>query len=75
MFIIVVIALVGYIIMSLSPAISNAVNNRFQSMMNLEEDKTYVVRKVLVRKGLTLFEESPLIGGLDRLGLRKKGSS
>ena len=50
MFIIVVIALVGYIIMSLSPAISNAVNNRFQSMMNLEEDKTYVVRKVLVRK-------------------------
>lgn len=62
MFIIVVITLVGYIIMSLSPAISNAVNNRFQSMMNLEEDKTYVVRKVLVRKGLTLFEESPLIG-------------
>lgn len=62
LFIIVVIALVGYIIMSLSPAISNAVNDRFQTMKSLEEDKTYVVRKVLVRKGLTLFEESPVIG-------------
>jgi len=53
---------VGYIAMSLSPTISKAVNDRFQTLSSLEEDKTYVVRKVLVRKGLTLFEESPLIG-------------
>lgn len=53
---------VGYIVMSLSPTISKAVNDRFQTLTSLEEDKTYVVRKVLVKKGLTLFRESPLIG-------------
>lgn len=39
-----------------------AINQRASTFQNLEKDKSYVFRQLMVQKGLKLFEESPLIG-------------
>jgi len=56
------ILVVGFIVLNISSQISEAFTSRFETLFSLEEDKTYVVRQVLVQKGLKLFEESPIIG-------------
>lgn len=53
---------IGFILLNLSSQTSESFNARFQTLFSLEEDKTYVVRQLLVQKGLKLFEESPIIG-------------
>ncbi len=60
--ILIVLVILGSLVMSVSPELDLAVSTRIESMTNLEEDKSFVVRKVLVQKGLKLFEESPIIG-------------
>jgi O-antigen ligase len=40
----------------------SAVSERYATLQRLEEDKTFLTRQVLIRKGLTLFQDSPLIG-------------
>jgi len=61
------ILVVGFIVLNLSSQISEAFNSRFETLFSLEEDKTYLQRELLVKKGLSLFEESPIIGvGSDR---------
>jgi len=39
-----------------------AINQRASTFQNLEQDKSYVFRELMVQKGLKLFEESPIIG-------------
>jgi len=39
-----------------------AVNQRASTFQNLEQDKSYVFRQMMVQKGIKLFKESPLIG-------------
>jgi O-antigen ligase len=43
------------------------VSQRFATLQQLDEDKSYAIRQVMVQKGLKLFLQSPLIGiGLNR---------
>ena len=51
-----------FVTVNIFPEISVVVNNRFQSFQTLEEDKSVLIRELMVQKGLLLFEESPLIG-------------
>ena len=60
--ILLVLTILGGLVLSVSPELNLAVSSRIDSMTSLDEDKSYVVRKVLVQKGLKLFEESPIIG-------------
>ena len=53
---------IGFAALSLSSQTSESFTSRFQTLFSLEEDKTYVVRQLLVQKGFKLFEESPIIG-------------
>ena len=39
-----------------------AINSRYSTLNNLEEDKSYAIRQLMVQKGLRLFQESPLVG-------------
>ena len=38
------------------------VEERFSTFQSLNEDKTYVIRQVLMRKGLSLFQANPIFG-------------
>lgn len=60
--ILIVLMVTGGLVLSVSPELNLAVTSRIETMTSLEEDKTYVTRKVLVQKGLNLFKESPIIG-------------
>ena len=60
--ILLVLTILGGLVLSVSPELNLAVSSRIDSMTSLDEDKSYVVRKVLVQKGFKLFEESPIIG-------------
>ena len=42
--------------------VQSAISLRASTFQNLEQDKSYVFRKLMVQKGLKLFEESPIIG-------------
>lgn len=41
---------------------TNKVLDRFNTLQKLNDDKSYVVRQVLIQKGVRLFEQSPIIG-------------
>lgn len=60
------IAFVG--LMQVAPEwILEPVRERYATLQNLKEDKTYNTRRFLVQKGIILFQRSPFIGvGLDR---------
>jgi O-antigen ligase len=45
-----------------SHQLSTAIMDRFDTMQNLETDKSYMIRQLMNQKALLLFEESPLIG-------------
>jgi len=42
--------------------VQSAISLRASTFQNLEQDKSYVFRELMLQKGLKLFEESPLIG-------------
>ena len=42
--------------------VQSAISLRASTFLNLEQDKSYVFRELMVQKGLKLFEESPIIG-------------
>jgi len=52
------------------PQISDAITARFDTLISLEQDKSYVTRQVMNQKAIRLFMDSPLIGvGLSRFRL------
>lgn len=57
----------GVLAWNFMPKAAEAVEKRLNTFQSLEEDQSYAIRKVLVQKGLKLFQESPIIGvGADR---------
>jgi len=42
--------------------VNEAIDQRASTFQNLDKDKSYVFRQMMVQKGLKLFKESPLIG-------------
>jgi len=46
----------------LAPQMTSAVVDRFNTMENLEDDKSYQIRQLMIQKGERLFLQSPLIG-------------
>lgn len=60
--IILVFAGVGMILWNMIPEAAEAIEERASSFQSLGEDKSYVIRQVMVQKGLRLFQESPIIG-------------
>ena len=45
-----------------SDSIAGAVEGRFSTFSNLEEEKSYMIRQLMNQKSLRLFEESPIVG-------------
>lgn len=61
---------VGAVLCNVIPEAAATIGERANSFQSLEEDKSYVIRQVMVQKGLRLFQESPLIGvGANRFTL------
>lgn len=63
--VIITIAFSALVVFGLQLAPSNvtsAVSQRFGTFENLEQDKSFVFRQMMVQKGLKLFKESPVIG-------------
>lgn len=56
------VALLSVIVLTASPAISNAVKARVDTFSTLEDDKPFLIRQALTQKGMLMFESSPLIG-------------
>lgn len=52
----------GFIAVRTLPAMFDAVQQRFNSFQSLEEDKSVLIRELMIQKGIKLFKESPLIG-------------
>lgn len=49
------------------PQISSAIQQRFETFQYLDQDKSALIRELMVQKGVRLFKESPIIGvGADR---------
>ena len=49
------------------PDVSAKVLHRFNTLQSLNEDKSYMIRQVLIQKALALYEQSPIIGvGVNR---------
>jgi O-antigen ligase len=46
----------------LPESVNTAIDQRASTFQNLNQDKSYVFRQMMVQKGLKLFKESPLIG-------------
>jgi O-antigen ligase len=42
--------------------VSAAFDKRLATFQNLEEEKSYMIRQLMIQKGLRLFEDSPIIG-------------
>ena len=42
--------------------ISEAITSRFATFQNLDEDKSYAIRQLMIQKGWRLFQDLPLIG-------------
>lgn len=60
----------GVLAWTYMPKAADAVQERLDTFASLEEDKSYVIRQVMIQKGLRLFQESPLIGvGANRFTL------
>lgn len=56
------VAIIGVGLLSSVPVIQSAIQVRLNTFQTLEEDRPFVIRQVLTQKGLSLFEESPIIG-------------
>lgn len=55
------------VVWTASPRISTAVTSRFNTILNRDQDKSYLIRQLMIQKGIKLFRESPVIGiGADR---------
>jgi len=52
----------GMLVLSTTNLVSNAVESRFSTFNNLEQDKSYQIRKLMNQKSMRLFAESPIIG-------------
>jgi O-antigen ligase len=52
----------GVVAWNYMPKAAEAIEKRLSTFQTLEEDKSYLIRQVMIQKGLRLFEESPLIG-------------
>lgn len=49
------------------PQVTSIIVERFNTFETLETDRSYLIRQLMIQKGLRLFEQSPLIGvGLGR---------
>lgn len=55
-------AVLGALVLATPNPVSVAVETRFSTFNNLEEDKSYAIRLLMNQKALRLFEESPIIG-------------
>ena len=61
---------IGFALWNEIPKAAAAVEERLGTFQNLEEDKSYVIRQVMIQKGLRLFKDSPLVGvGANRFTL------
>jgi len=60
-FILFAIALLGGLWVAL-PQVSSAIQARFETFQYLDQDKSTLVRELMVQKGFRLFKESPIIG-------------
>jgi len=61
---------IGFVLWNEIPKAAAAVEERLGTFQNLEEDKSYMIRQVMIQKGLRLFKESPLVGvGANRFTL------
>lgn len=60
----VVLAMValGAVVLATPNPVARAVEQRFSTFNNLQEDKSYAIRLLMNQKSLGLFEESPVIG-------------
>jgi len=65
-FVILAIGLLSILWVAL-PQVSSAIQGRFESFQSLDQDKSVLIRELMIQKGLRLFKENPLIGvGADR---------
>ena len=56
------VVIIGFGLLSSVPVIRSAIQVRLTTFQTLEEDRPFIIRQVLTQKGLSLFEESPIIG-------------
>ncbi len=64
------VASAGVIAWTYMPKAADAIQERLDSFQSLEEDKSYIIRQVMIQKGLKLFGKSPIIGvGANRFSL------
>lgn len=66
---VVILVIVGNILLiwQAFPKIATPILERYSTLENLEEDKSFMFRQMMVQKGWKLFKQSPLIGvGADR---------
>ena len=60
---VVLISALSLAVLNFAPyQVTAAFNERFATLQQLDEDKSYAIRLLMNQKGLRLFEESPLIG-------------
>jgi len=52
----------GALVLATPNPVARAVEQRFSTFNNLQEDKSYAIRLLMNQKALRLFEENPLIG-------------
>ncbi len=61
-FMVVLSIIIGLLVLSTPSRVTRAVESRFSTFNNLQEDKSYVIRLLMNQKALLLFQESPVIG-------------
>lgn len=57
-----VVAGAGILAWNYMPKAAEAVEKRLNTFQALDEDKSFVIRQVMIQKGLKLFKDSPLLG-------------
>jgi O-antigen ligase len=57
-----VVVIIGSVMLATPNPIAQAVETRFSTFNNLEEDKSYAIRLLMNQKAMRLFDESPIIG-------------
>lgn len=60
--IIFLVVIIGFIAYRTLPTVFDTVQQRINSFQSLDEDKSVLIRELMVQKGITLFKESPFIG-------------
>ncbi len=70
LFSVLLMAGIGFVLWNEIPKAAAAVEERLGTFQNLEEDKSYLIRQVMIQKGMRLFKQSPLVGvGANRFTL------